>query len=137
MGTFINIYYNLLAIQNNIIINFLLFCNLFFPKIIKNKLIYYKNKSDIYYKYILLISLNDEINEKYNIDLLSIGLNIYSKYQQFTKKINEIDNISDISDISDISNISDISDINDINNINDISDINDINDIYDNYGAIR
>jgi len=75
----INIYYNFLAFQNNIIINFLLILNVFFPIQIKNKLIYYKNKGDEYYKYLLLLSLNNEIEQKYNINLLNIGINLYDK----------------------------------------------------------
>ena len=72
----INIYYNFLAFQNNIIINFLLILNVFFPIQIKNKLIYHKNKGDGYYKY-LLLSLNNE--QKYNINLLNIDVNLYDK----------------------------------------------------------
>ena len=93
-----NIYYNILAFQNNIIINFLLVLNIFFPKQMKNKLIYYKNKGDEYYKYLLLLTLNNEIQEKYNINLLNIGINLYDKYKKFIIKN---DNLSDLSDLSD------------------------------------
>ena len=94
----INIYYNFLAFNNNIIINILLFLNIFLPKQMKNKLIYYKKKRDEYYQYLLLLSINNKIEEKYHINLLNIGINLYEKY----KKIIVIkDDLSDLSDLSD------------------------------------
>mgnify|MGYP003330777317 CR=1 FL=1 len=41
----------------------------------------YKELNDSYYKYKLLISFNDIIEKKYNIDLLSIGMKLYDKYK--------------------------------------------------------
>jgi len=104
----INIYYNFLAFQNNIIMNFLLILNVFFPTQMKNKLIHHKKKGDEYYKYILLLSLNNEIEEKYNINLLNIGINLYDKYKNFIININnDNDVISVVSDLSDLSDLSD------------------------------
>lgn len=100
----INIYYNYLAFQNNIIMNFLLILNIFLPKQMKNNLIYYKKKGDDYYKYLFLLSLNNEIEEKYHINLLNIGINLYDKYKLF---INNNDNLSELSDLSDLSELSD------------------------------
>ena len=95
-----NIYYNYLAFQNNIILNFILIANLFFPKQMKKNIIYYKKKSDEYYNYIFLLSINDEIEEKYHINILNIGLTFYNKYKNLIK--NDIDNMSEIDELSDL-----------------------------------
>ena len=90
------IYYYYLIFQNKFIINILSFINIFFPKQMKNNLIYYKKKGDDYYRYLLILSINEEIEDKYNINILKIGMNLYEKYK---KNIN--DDIEDLSDIED------------------------------------
>lgn len=109
MSYFMNIYYNLLAINNNIIINFLLLGNLFFPAYFNDKIIHYKAIGDNYYKFILFLNFGDNFKKKYKIDIINIGLSLYDKYQLFMAnyKNNEICNLSDVSDISDISDLSD------------------------------
>ncbi len=112
MSYYRHIYYNLLAIQNNFILTILLIGNSIVPNYFNDQIIKYKFKGDEYYKYILILSIGDEIQNKYNIDMISIGLQIYDKYKSIN--INEKkdeDSLSQISDISDISNISDITDI--------------------------
>ena len=56
-----NIWYNLLAIKNNIILNILLVGNIFYPTYFNNKIVKYKNIGDNYYKYIFLLNFNDKI----------------------------------------------------------------------------
>lgn len=106
-----NAWYNFLAIKNNIIINILLFGNIIFPAYFNDKLIYYKNIGDNYYKYIFILNIGKKIHKEYKIDVISIGLNLYNKYKMITNKND--DNFSVISDISDISKLSDISDLDD------------------------
>jgi len=105
-----NIYYNLLAISNNIIINFLLLGNLFYPAYFNDKIIHYKTLGDNYYKVILLLNFGDNFKKKYKIDIINIGLSLYDKYKIFMSNYNNEDNLSEISDISDISDMSDIND---------------------------
>ena len=102
---FINIYFNYLAFQNNIILNFLIIMNIFFPILMKQKIIFYKKKGDEYFNYILLLSLNNEIEEKYHINILNIGLSIRDYYKKIMT--NNVDTLSDISDLSDIGHLSD------------------------------
>jgi len=111
-----HIYYNFLAINNNLILIFLLFGNSLIPNYFNKDIIKYKLKGDEYYKYILLFTINDKIQNKYNIDMLSIGLKFYDKYISDTNNNNNNDNdnndnddnLSDISDLSDISHFSEI-----------------------------
>jgi hypothetical protein len=113
-----NVYYNLMAIQNNIIINGLLIGHLFYPKYFKDKIIYYRNLGDTYYKYLLLLTLNDEIVKKYNIDLLNIGMGLYDKYMSIMNKEKDIkdenEEMKEMSDIDDMSEISEIEELMDI-----------------------
>ena len=104
-----NIYYNLLAFQNNIIINFLILGNIFYPNYFNDKIIYYKNLGDEYYKYVLLLNLRDKIEKTYNVDIINIGLKLYEKYKSISMKNDDNDNdvLSDISDMSDLSKIDD------------------------------
>ncbi len=107
-----HLYYNWLIFKNNIIINLLLLGNVIIPKYFNNKIINMKNLNDNYYKFIIILTINDEIEKKYNIDMLSIGMSLYDKYKMIINKNNENDeNMSNISDMSDISDISDMSDI--------------------------
>lgn len=106
-----NVYYNLMAIQNNIIINVLLLGHLFYPKYFKDKINHYRNVGETYYKYLLLLTINDEIVKKYNIDLIDIGMGLYDKYMILMNKNNEKDDISEISEISEISHISELDDL--------------------------
>lgn len=100
-----HLYYNYMAIKNNIILSFLLFGNCIFPNYFNDTIVKCKIKGDEYYKYILLLTINDQIQNKYNIDMISIGLTLYDKY----KKIIADDDIhSEISDLSDLSDLSDI-----------------------------
>ncbi len=115
-----SIYYNARVFYNNIIFNFLIFCHLLFSNsYFRNTLISYKNKIDIDFKYLILISYNEEIEKKYNFSPLDIGLELY--YSYFKKKNDETESV--------ISNSSDLSDVSDISLIYDISDIDDIDDI--------
>ncbi len=93
-----------MAIQNNIIINVLLVGHLFYPKYFKDKINHYRYKGETYYKYLLLLTINDEIVKKYNIDLIDIGMGLYDKYKILMNKNNEInrDNISEIDSLSDL-----------------------------------
>ena len=116
-----NVYYNLMAIQNNIIINVLLIGNLFYPTYFNDKINYYRSKGETYYKYLLLLTINNEIVKKYNIDLIDIGMGLYDKYNKLmnNKDIQDIQDdydddmssvISEASDTSDLSEISDTED---------------------------
>ena len=110
-----HIYYNFLAINNNLILTCLLFANTFVPNYFNEHIIKYKLKGDEYYKYIVIFKIGDEIQNKYNIDMISIGLKLYDKYKSIKdeqQKQKEDDILSDISDISDISDLSDLSDFN-------------------------
>jgi len=112
------IYYNLLALKNNIFINFLLFCNIIYPSYFNDKIIHYKNIGDNYYKYIILLNFGNKIEKKYNIDIINIGLKLYDKYNYNIKNTNNKNNNNTIDDdndnddtlsiISDISNISEL-----------------------------
>lgn len=108
-----HIYYNFLAINNNLILIFLLIANSIVPNYFNEQIIKYKLKGDEYFKYIVIFKISDEIKNKYNIDMISIGLQLYDKYKSIeeTKQTEKEDSLSTISDISDISEISDISDI--------------------------
>ena len=94
MSYYRHIYYNLLAIQNNFILTILLIGNSIVPNYFNDQIIKYKFKGDEYYKYILILSIGDEIQNKYNIDMISIGLQIYDKYKSINineKKDEELD----------------------------------------------
>jgi len=106
-----HLYYNLLVFKNNIIINYLIIGNLIIPKYFNNKIMEYKTLNDNYYKYIIILTINDEIEKKYHIDMLSIGMTLYNKYKSIMNS--DEDKMSDISDISDISDMSELSDIED------------------------
>lgn len=106
-----NIYYNAMAIRNNIIINCLLIGHIFYPSYFRKKIRYYKKLGEIYYKYLSLLTVNDEIVGKYNIDLLHIGLGLYDKYASMMANrtiTNDNDNISELSDLSDLSDLGDM-----------------------------
>lgn len=107
-----HLYYNFLAFNNNIILNCLLIANSIIPNYFNDQIIKYKLKGDEYYKFIIILTINDEIQNKYNIDMLTIGLQLYDKYKSLTTDDNDdiISNISDISDISDISEMSYLTD---------------------------
>ncbi len=103
-----HLYYNLLVFKNNIIINYLIIGNLIIPKYFNNKIMEYKTLNDNYYKYIIILTINDEIEKKYHIDMLSIGMNLYNKYKSIMNS--DEDKLSDISNMSDMSDLSDIDD---------------------------
>jgi len=109
-----HLYYNFLAFNNNIILNCLLIANSIIPNYFNDQIIKYKLKGDEYYKFIIILTINDEIQNKYNIDMLTIGLQLYDKYKSLTTDDDDNDdnksNLSDISDVSDISDISYLSD---------------------------
>jgi hypothetical protein len=94
--------------KNNIIINYLIIGNLLIPKYFNNKIMEYKALNDNYYKYIIILTINDEIEKKYHIDMLSIGMNLYDKYKTIMNR--DDDKLSDISNLSDMSDLSDIDD---------------------------
>jgi len=116
-----HLYYNFLAINNNLILTFFLIANSIVPNYFNEQLIKYKLKGDEYYKYIIIFKISDEIQNKYNIDMISIGLQLYDKYKSLElepkKDEDSLSQLSDISDISNISNISEISDISEISSI--------------------
>lgn len=106
------IYYNLLAIKNNIIINFLLLGNIVYPSYFNEEIIKYKKIGEDYYKYIIFLNFGETFKQKYDINIIDIGLSLYDNYNILMNNNND-DNLSvssDISDLSDISNLSCISD---------------------------
>ena len=103
-----SIYFSILSISNNIILNYYLFWYMIFPNYYKDTIISLKKKSDIYHNKMLFLSFTDDIYNKYNIDLIDIQQNIINYFNNITND-NDNDNISIMSDMSDISNISDIS----------------------------
>jgi hypothetical protein len=113
------IYYNLLALKNNIFINFLLFCNILYPSYFNDKIIHYKNIGDNYYKYIILLNFGNKIEKKYNIDIINIGLKLYDKYNNTinNKNNNNNNDIDDNDDFDTLSISSDMSNISDISNL--------------------
>lgn len=100
-----HIYYNFLIIKTNLIINLLLVCNIIIPKYFNKQIMDYKIINDNNYKYFLLISFNEVLEDKYNIDLLGIGMQLYEKYKSIEKNPDE-DSMSDLSDLSYISELS-------------------------------
>lgn len=100
-----HLYYNILAINNNFILSILLIANTIVPNYFNDTIIKYKLKGDEYYKFILIMNINDEIQNKYNIDMISIGMKLYDTYKNIKKEENDdiLSNISDLSDLSDIS----------------------------------
>ena len=97
-----HLYYNYMAIKNNLILSILLFGNCIIPNYFNDKIVTYKIKGDEYYKYLVLLSINDEIQNKYNIDIISIGLKLYDNYKKVISNDDD-DVMSDISDLSDLS----------------------------------
>jgi hypothetical protein len=79
--------------------------NIFFPILMKQKILFYKKKGDEYFNFILLLSLNNEIEEKFHINILNIGLTLHDYYKKIMT--NTVDNLSDISELSDIGHLSD------------------------------
>ena len=112
-----SIYYNLLAIQNNIILNILLIGNIIYPTYFIDKINYYKNKIDNYYKFINLLIFRDKIEKTYKIDILNIGLELYEKYKTIKNNNDSCDDTNSI-----ISNLSEISDLNDLSDFSEIED---------------
>jgi hypothetical protein len=100
-----NIWYNLLAIKNNIIINFILIGNIIYPSYFNDILLKYKNKGDDYYKFIILLNINNKIFKKYNIDILDKGLELYNKFKTLSLTNINDDNLSEISELSELSDI--------------------------------
>ncbi len=107
------IYYNSLVFYNNIIFNFLVICHLIMPNYFRKSLITYKNKIDNDFKFLIIISLNEEIEKKLKISLLDIGLNFYNSCFKEEEKTDKDEVMSEMSDMSDMSDISDVSDISD------------------------
>jgi hypothetical protein len=101
-----HLYYNLLVFRNNIILNFLLLGNIIVPKYFNDKIIEYKKITDNYYKYIILITISDEIEKKYNIDMITIGMSLYNKYKLMLNDDND-EILSELSDSSDLSDLND------------------------------
>ena len=116
-----HLYYNFLAFNNNIILNCLLIANSIIPNYFNDQIIKYKLKGDEYYKFIIILTINDEIQNKYNIDMLTIGLQLYNKYKSLTTNDDNNDNNDDNDDNDNeiTSNLSDISDISDISYLSD------------------
>jgi len=104
-----HLYYNLLVFRNNIILNFLLLGNIIVPKYFNDKIIEYKKITDNYYKYIILITISDEIEKKYNIDMITIGMSLYNNYKLILNGYND-DNDEILSNLSDSSDLSELTD---------------------------
>ena len=67
---------NFLYIGHNIIYNYYLFLFCIFPTYFKDLVIKTKQTNDIYYNRMMFISFNDEIYNKYNIDIIDIHSNL-------------------------------------------------------------
>jgi len=96
------VYYNLLAIGNNIIINFLLLGNIIYPNYYNNKIIEYKKKGDTYYNFILFLNFGETIKKNYNINIIDLGLQLYDNLNNNSNIENDESDLSDLSDLSDI-----------------------------------
>jgi len=104
-----HLYYNLLVFRNNILLNFLLLGNIIIPKYFNDKIIEYKKITDDYYKYIILITISDEIEKKYNIDMITIGMSLYNNYKLMLNDYDD-DNDEILSNLSDSSDLSELTD---------------------------
>lgn len=102
-----HLYYNYMAIKNNLILSILLFGNCIIPNYFNDKIVKYKIAGDEYYKYLVLLSINDEIQSKYNIDMISIGLKLYDNYKKVVATHDDDDVLSEVSDLSHLSDLSD------------------------------
>ena len=102
-----SIYFTIISIGNNIMLNCYLVLYMFFPNYYKDTIVSLKKNSDIYYNKMMLLSFTDDIYNKYQIDLIDIHKNVMKCINN--TKIND-DDISIMSDISDFSDFSDFSD---------------------------
>ena len=101
-----SIYFSILSIGNNIILNYYLFWYMIFPNYYKDTIISLKKKSDIYHNKMLFLSFTDDIYNKYHIDLIDIQQNIITCFNNINiNNNNNDDNISVMSDMSDMSDI--------------------------------
>ena len=108
-----SIYFTIISIGNNIMLNYYLVLYMFFPNYYKDTIVSLKKNSDIYYNKMMLLSFTDDIYNKYQIDLIDIHKNIMTCLNNNNNNDNNNDddndnddNISIMSDISDISLIS-------------------------------
>ncbi len=85
----------------------LLIGHLFYPKYFKDKINHYRIMGETYYKYLLLLTINDEIVKKYNIDLIDIGMGLYDKYVKLMNKTDDMDKLSELSELSDLGEMDD------------------------------
>ena len=108
-----SIYFTIISIGNNIMLNCYLVLYMFFPNYYKDTIVSLKKNSDIYYNKMMLLSFTDDIYNKYQIDLIDIHKNIMTCLNNNNNNDNNNDddndnddNISIMSDMSDISLIS-------------------------------
>ena len=108
-----SIYFTIISIGNNIMLNYYLVLYMIFPNYYKDTIVSLKKNSDIYYNKMMLLSFTDDIYNKYQIDLIDIHKNIMTCLNNNNNNDNNNDddndnddNISIMSDISDISLIS-------------------------------
>ena len=134
---------NFLYIGHNIIYNYYLFLFCIFPTYFKDLVIKTKQTNDIYYNRMMFISFNDEIYNKYNIDIIDIHSNLIKMINNVNVNVNvnnndnDNDNVNvndndtdDNSIISSDDNNDDNNDDNDSDNDSD-DDSNDTNDFFD------
>jgi hypothetical protein len=81
------------------------------PKYFNKQIMDYKLINDNNYKYFILNSFNEVLEEKYNLDLLGIGMQLYDKYKTIKSDGDDDDKMSYISDVSNLSDISNLSEL--------------------------
>ena len=82
---------NFLYIGHNIIYNYYLFLFSIFPTYFKDLVINAKQTNDIYYNRMMFLSFNDEIYNKYNIDIIDIHSNLIKFINNGNVNVNDID----------------------------------------------
>ena len=136
---------NFLYIGHNIIYNYYLFLFCIFPTYFKDLVIKTKQTNDIYYNRMMFISFNDEIYNKYNIDIIDIHSNLIKMINNGNVNVNNNDNDNDNVNVNDndtddnsiISSDDNNDDNNDSDNDSDDDsndsddDSNDTNDFFD------
>jgi len=116
---------NFLYIGHNIIYNYYLFLFCIFPTYFKDLVIKTKQTNDIYYNRMMFISFNDEIYNKYNIDIIDIHSNLIKMINN--GNVNVIDNNNDNDNDNVNNNVNDNDNDTDDNSIISSDDNNDDN----------
>ena len=119
---------NFLYIGHNIIYNYYLFLFSIFPTYFKDLVINAKQTNDIYYNRMMFLSFNNEIYNKYNIDIIDIHSNLIKFINNGNINVNDIVNVID--NVNDDDNDNDNDNDNDKNSIisNDDSSNDDSNE---------